>query len=95
MTGSPKRLRLRRARGRALSMIALDRYNLNRVRWFEHIPWLGDVFFRRRIAWAQKLATLPTGSVAWLEARRALVVLGGMTARECADQLLLGTGQGL
>lgn len=55
-------VRLPRARGRALSAIALDQYGMRR-RWYERAPWFGDRWLRRRMrdAWKRPPRQRPAG----------------------------------
>ena len=41
--------KLRRARGRALTLLAFERYGLKRRGILERLPWVGDYYFRRRM----------------------------------------------
>ncbi len=43
------RLRLPRARGKALDRIALSRYNMRREGWRERVWFFGDLAFRKRM----------------------------------------------
>lgn len=76
------RLRIPRARGRALTGLALDRFNLQREGRWERLPWLGDVFFRRRVDAAMRLASLPAGTRAWLEEAQRVARYAGISAAD-------------
>lgn len=56
---SAPNLNVATAKGRALSLLALDLYGISR-RWYEHTPWLGDRWLRRRLrdAWKPVLDTM-------------------------------------